>query len=109
MFSAAGNTTNDGLVGALLNDRFVTPLAMADIDSPAPARASAPRFLPDGPPTLRRLAAWFLMAAAAWMLVSPQAVLGLNQLKWMHDYAFRGEVVLGVLVMSASLHLFRNP
>ena len=109
MFSTAGNTTNDGLVGALLNDRFVTPLAMSDIDSPAPARASAPRFRPDGPPTLRRLAAWVLMAAAAWMLVSPQAVLGLNQLKWMHDYAFRGEAVLGVLVMSASLHLFRNP
>jgi hypothetical protein len=39
------------------------------------------------------------------MLVSPQAVMGLNQLKWMHNYAFRGEVWLGVLVLGASLYL----
>ena len=39
------------------------------------------------------------------MLVSPQAALGLSELKWMHNYAFRGEVMLGVLIASVSFHL----
>ena len=54
---------------------------------------------------MSKLAGWILMALGAWMLVSPQAVMGLNELKWMHNYAFRGEVLLGVLVTSASLYL----
>ena len=43
------------------------------------------------------------MAMGAWMIVSPQAVLGLDQLKWMYKYAFPGEVLLGALVMTVSL------
>ena len=42
------------------------------------------------------------------MVVSPQAALGLNQLKWMHNYAFRGEAVSGVLVISAALYLLNT-
>ena len=45
------------------------------------------------------------MALGAWMIVSPQALLGLDQLKWMYRYAFPGEVVLGAMVMTASLYL----
>ena len=45
------------------------------------------------------------MALGAWMIVSPQAVLGLDQLKWMYKYAFPGEVLLGALLMTVSLQL----
>ena len=41
-----------------------------------------------------------------WMMVSPQAVLGLHELRWIADYAFPGEAFLGALVSSASLLLF---
>ena len=105
MFSTAGNTTNDGLVGAWLNDRFVNPRGMTEITSPLERRASGSPIRLGGPYTFRRLAGWVLMAVGTWMLVSPQAVLGLNQLKWMYNYSFPGEVVLGVLVLSASLYL----
>jgi Na+/H+-dicarboxylate symporter len=105
MFSTAGNTTNDGLVGALLNDRFVSPRAVPETNSPQEPPPSEPRLSGDRPHVLRRLAAWALMAMGAWMLVSPQAVLGLNQLKWMHNHAFPGEVVWGALAISASLYL----
>lgn len=105
MFSTAGNTTNDGLVGALLNDRFASYLRLAETDSVSRPQDSASPIRQDRPQILRELAGWVLMALGAWMLVSPQAVMGLNQLKWMHDYAFRGEVLLGVLVLGTSLYL----
>ncbi len=40
------------------------------------------------------------------MMVSPQAVLGLHQLRWIAEYAFPGEAFLGALVCSGSLLLF---
>jgi hypothetical protein len=105
MFSTAGNTTNDGLVGAVLNDRFSSYLRLEETDSVNKLQDSASPIRQDRPRILRKLAGWVLMALGAWMLVSPQAVMGLNQLKWMHNYAFRGEVWLGVVVLSASLYL----
>jgi Na+/H+-dicarboxylate symporter len=105
MFATAGNTTNDGLVGALLNDGFASYLRLAETDSPFRPRTSPSPIRQGGPQALRKPAGWVLMVLGTWMLVSPQAVMGLNQLKWMHNYAFRGEVMLGVLVLSASLYL----
>jgi hypothetical protein len=105
MFSTAGNTTNNGLVGALLNDRFckypgpVDPAA-AKIQNP-PASFVEQR----NPLSPSRLAGWILMAMGAWMIVSPQTVLGLDQLKWMYKYTFPGEVLLGALLFTGSLHL----
>jgi Na+/H+-dicarboxylate symporter len=105
MFSTAGNTTNDGLVGAFLNDRFSGYLMLKD---------SALSKIPEGPEqqlnrarphTLRLVAGWFVMLAGSWMLVSPQALLGLDQLKWIHNYAFSGEVLPGALVMTIALYL----
>ena len=104
MFATAGNTTNDGLVGALLNDRFVTSFSLTEANPPHRPHASALPSRRDGPPILRKLTGWVLTALGAWMLVSPQAVMGLDQLKWMHNYAFRGEAVLGGVIMSASLY-----
>jgi len=105
MFATAGNTTNDGLVGALLNDRFASSLRLTETDSPHIPQESSSPIRQGGPQILRKLAGWVLMAMGAWMLVSPQAVMGLEQLKWMHNYAFRAEVFWGVLVIGASLYL----
>ena len=105
MFSTAGNTTNNGLVGALLNDRFCNSPATED---PALAKIqNAPAsFAEQGSLlSLSKLVGWILMAMGAWMIVSPQAVLGLDQLKWMYKYAFPGEVLLGALLFTVSLQL----
>jgi Na+/H+-dicarboxylate symporter len=101
MFATAGNTTNDGLVGALLNDRFCNYLRSEDSALPKIRNASV-LLTNQG---VSRLIGWILMAMGTWMIVSPQALLGLNQLKWMYKYAFPGEVVLGALVMTVSLYL----
>jgi hypothetical protein len=105
MFSTAGNTTNNGLVGAVLNDRFTHSFQL--VESLNPERPRGPvsqtrRFQPQG---LRRLLGWILLAAGAWMLVAQQARLGLKQLMWMYRSAFRGEVILGILVVCVSLFL----
>jgi Na+/H+-dicarboxylate symporter len=105
MFSTAGNTTNDGLVGALLNDRFCNYLkpegtALRNI------QYDSALFTKQGQPLdLSRLIGWILLALGGWMIVSPQALLGLDKLKWMYQYAFPGEVVLGALVMTVSLRI----
>lgn len=52
-----------------------------------------------------RILGWILFALGAWMLVSPQARTGLDQLEWMADHAFPGEVVLGIALLTAALHL----
>jgi len=105
MFSTAGNTTNDGLVGALLNDRFCNYPRPEETAVLKIQNASTSFTYQDGPPTLSKLIGWVLMAFSSWMIVSPQALMGLDQLKWMYKYAFPGEVVLGALVMAVSLHL----
>jgi Na+/H+-dicarboxylate symporter len=106
MFSTAGNTTNNGLVGALLNDRFCSYPAPQD---PALRKLeNAPSSIADQAsarnlPSL--VVGWLLMVMGAWMIVSPQALLGLDQLKWMYKFSFPGEVLLGALVMTGSLRL----
>jgi Na+/H+-dicarboxylate symporter len=105
MFSTAGNTTNDGLVGALLNDRFAGYWKQSEHAISNVPSASAPSTTPGSPAGLRRWIGWILLAFGTWMLVSPQALLGLEQLKWIHRYAFPGEVVPGALVMTIALYL----
>jgi hypothetical protein len=51
---------------------------------------------------LRRVAGWLLFLVGSWMMISPQAVLGLNELKWMAQYAFPGEVLVGAVVMTGA-------
>ena len=54
---------------------------------------------------MRKILGWIVFVIGSWMLVSPQALLGLKQLKWMYSYAFPGEVLLGVLVTCAGFLL----
>jgi hypothetical protein len=105
MFSTAGNTTNNGLVGALLNDRFCQYLRPEDRAFAEIPSASASFSNPGRSSSLSRVIGWILMAIGAWMIVSPQTLLGLDQMKWMHNYTFPGEVVLGALVITLSLYL----
>jgi Na+/H+-dicarboxylate symporter len=105
MFSTAGNTTNNGLVGALLNDRFVGNLKAADPALPKAQDSSPARAERDKTFSPSRFIGWAIMVLGAWMIVSPQALLGLDQLKWMYRYAFPGEVLLGALAITVSLQL----
>lgn len=50
-----------------------------------------------------------LLAAGSWMLLSPQSLTGLKYLKWMHDYAFPGEVLLGIAVLCAAYYCLAFP
>jgi Na+/H+-dicarboxylate symporter len=105
MFSTAGNTTNNGLVGAMLTDRFCKYPGPEDPSSARKQNVPETFAQESNPLSPSRLVGWLLMAFGAWMIVSPQALLGLDQLKWMHKYAFPGEVILGALVMTVSLQM----
>ncbi|MBZ5643427.1 MAG: dicarboxylate/amino acid:cation symporter [Acidobacteriia bacterium] len=105
MLSTAGNTTNDGLIGALLNDRFANYLGLEESSAESTYLNRSSSHVAGTESLPGKLLAWILLLAGTWMLVSPQALLGLNQLKWMHDYAFAGEVPLGMLILSVSLYL----
>ena len=105
MFSTAGNTTNNGLVGAVLNDRFYGGLRTAEPALPRMQNAALTFAKNEKPLTLSRLIGWGFLAVGAWMFVSPQAILGLDQLKWMSRYAFPGEVLLGALSFTIALQL----
>jgi Na+/H+-dicarboxylate symporter len=109
MLSTAGNTTNDGLVGALLNDRFANYLGLEDSAEAAKNLTRSPEAAAGTASVFGKFIAWIALLAGTWMLVSPQALLGLNQLKWMHDYAFAGEVPLGMLILSVSLYFLGGP
>ncbi len=60
---------------------------------------------------MRRILGIILALAGSWMLVSPQALLGLKELKWMYRYAFPGEVLIGIVAISIGFYLigFKAP
>jgi transcriptional regulator GlxA family with amidase domain len=98
MLATAGNTTNDGFVGAIINDRLMDWTA---VDG-EPAVAS---FAPDTVPYPRavRAAAAFLLGPALWMIVAPQARIGLSALQWMSRSTFRGEALVGAAILLVAL------
>ena len=53
---------------------------------------------------MRKIIGWILLLVGAWMLISPQALLGVKELKWMYKYAFPGEVLLGMLVLMGAYY-----
>jgi hypothetical protein len=60
---------------------------------------------------MRRILGIVLALIGSWMLISPQALLGLSELKWMYKYAFPGEVLVGIVVISIGFYLigFKTP
>ena len=98
MLATAGNTTDDGFVGAIVNDCF------ADHDdqrASAPVRDGDSRLVPY-PPSVRLLG---LAASGAglWMLIAPQARIGLPALRWMSTSVFPGEALAGAVVLFLGL------
>jgi hypothetical protein len=54
---------------------------------------------------IHKISGGVLLALGAWMLISPQAHLGLKGLSWMQNYAFPGEALLGILAMVPAYYL----
>ena len=53
---------------------------------------------------MRKILGGALLALAAWMMISPQALTGLKALQWMHQYSFAGEILFAVPVICAALY-----
>ncbi len=101
MLATAGNTTDDGFVGAIVNDRF------ADSDHEnvaAPERISEHRHAPYSTPV--RLLGIVGSAVGLWMEIAPQARMGLPALRWMSASAFQGEAIAGALVLLTGVWLW---
>jgi len=101
MLATAGNTTDDGFVGAIVNDRF----ADSQHENPAePERIGEHRLDPYSTPI--RLIGIVVAAVGLWMVVAPQARMGLPALRWMSESAFQGEAIAGALVLLTGLWLW---
>jgi Na+/H+-dicarboxylate symporter len=94
MLATAGNTTDDGFVGAIINDRFADSVH-EDTDAPEQIGET----LLERYSTPVRLLGVVASAAGLWMVVAPQARMGLPALRWMSESAFQGEALVGALVL----------
>jgi hypothetical protein len=54
---------------------------------------------------MRKFIGWIVLLAGSWMLVAPQALIGLKELKWMHAYSFSGDVLLGIVGVALAYYL----
>jgi Na+/H+-dicarboxylate symporter len=98
MIATAGNTTDDGFVGAIINDRQISWEAADGIWPPmAVAAAPVAYSLPV------RAVALGLLAPALWMIVAPQARNGLPALQGLARSAFHGEALVGAALLLVAL------
>ena len=54
---------------------------------------------------MRKLLGWIILLAGIWMFISPQALVGLDQFRWMHAYAFKGEILVAIVAVSVASYL----
>jgi Na+/H+-dicarboxylate symporter len=101
MLATAGNTTDDGFVGAIVNDHFVHD---DDEGAGEPARTIGEPILVRYSTPVRFLGV-VASCAGLWMIVAPQARMGLPALRWMSVSVFPGEALAGALVLLAGLWL----
>jgi Na+/H+-dicarboxylate symporter len=96
MLATAGNTTDDGFIGAIVNDCFMPHDADLGTLSvpPLPRRAWQ-----------ARVGGAAIASAGLWMLVAEQARIGLPALRWMSTSTFAGEAVAGAIVLLVGLTL----
>ena len=102
MLTTAGNTTDDGFVGAIVNDCFADRDDESAVD-PA-GGISATTLLPYPAPA--RVLGIIAFAAGLWMVVAPQARMGLPALRWMSTSVFPGEALVGAIVLLAGLWMW---
>jgi Na+/H+-dicarboxylate symporter len=98
MLTTAGNTTDDGFVGAIVNDRLMD-WGAADETPPMPTIASDR--IPY--PRIVRAVAAGLLPLGLWMIVAPQARSGLPALQWLARSTFHGEALVGAAVLLVAL------
>jgi len=98
MLATAGNTTDDGFVGAVINDRLTDAEAFGER---APMSPPAPALIPYPRPV--RVVAACLLPPAIWMIVAPQARSGLPALQWLARSAFPGEALVGAGALLVAL------
>ena len=96
MLATAGNTTDDGFIGAIVNDCFMERDGDAGVLVMPPL---APR------PIVARVVGILNVVAGVWMLVAKQARMGLPALRWMSEWTFRGESIAGAIVLLVGLTL----
>jgi Na+/H+-dicarboxylate symporter len=98
MLTTAGNTTDDGFVGAIVNDRLM------DWDA-ADGRPSEQTIASDWIPYPRavRAVAVGLLPLGLWMIVAPQARSGLPALQWLARSTFHGEALVGAAALLVAL------
>jgi Na+/H+-dicarboxylate symporter len=101
MLATAGNTTDDGFVGAIVNDYFAEH---DDERAAEPDRRPGERILVAYPRPARLLGI-VASLAGLWMIIAPQARMGLPALRWMSSSVFPGEALAGALVLLAGLWL----
>ena len=94
MLATAGNTTDDGFVGAIVNDCLMN---WDTADQIALTPAIEDRLTPY--PFAVRLLSSGILAVGCWMIIAPQARLGLPALRWMSDSAFPGEALTGAALL----------
>lgn len=58
---------------------------------------------------MKKIVGWVLMALGSWMLVAPQSLTGLKELRWMSKMTFPGEVMVGIVVLSAAYYFLEFP
>lgn len=99
MLTTAGNTTDDGFVGAIVNDCFsgFDEESATDVD----ANAREPMLTPYPMPV--RFAGMMATASGLWMIIAPQARMGLPALRWMSTSVFPGEALVGAVVLLAGV------
>ena len=54
---------------------------------------------------MRKFIGWIVLLAGSWLLVAPQALIGLKELQWMHACSFRGDVLLGIVTVAIAYYL----
>jgi Na+/H+-dicarboxylate symporter len=94
MLATGGNTTDDGFVGAIVNDCFSVPEKADRVLGKARERVTIAHFsLPV------RVLSTVLCGVGFWMMVAPQSRIGLPALRWMAETTFPGEALVGAFLL----------
>jgi hypothetical protein len=54
---------------------------------------------------MRKALGFLLFIVGSYMLVAPQSLLGLKELKWMAKQSFPGEILVGIVIVSLAYYL----
>ena len=98
MLATAGNTTDDGFVAAIVNDCFMEWESSEHVSTASPVTAALTPY-----PFPVRLLSAVVCAIGFWMLVAPQARIGLPALQWLSNSTFPGEALVGAALLLTGL------